>query len=249
MYDVVLVDDEEIILRGLSQVFPWEKYDCRVVGMASDGKEGLALIRSARPQMVLTDIRMPNLDGLSMVAALNSEFPEMQIAVLTAFRDLDYAQRAIRLGVCRYLLKPSKREELNEAVRSMAENLAHAPRSASEAPEEAPSGEAGSFVVRAATRYMEEHCSEHLSLTDVAEHVYVSQWHLSKLLNRYARQSFFDLLSHCRVQKAKELLADPSRKVSDVAYAVGYTDVAHFSRSFKKVTGKTPMEYRATLMI
>lgn len=249
MYDVVLVDDEEIILRGLAQVFPWEKYGCQVVGTASDGKEGLTLIRSAHPQILLTDIRMPNLDGLSMVAALKSEFPDLQIAVLTAFRDFDYARQAVRLGVCRYLLKPSKMDELNEAVQFMVENLAHAPRFASEPPGGTTPGEAGSFVVRAATRYMEEHCSEHLSLADVAEHVYVSHWHLSKLLNRYAKQSFFDLLSHCRVQKAEELLADPSLKVSDVAYAVGYTDVTHFSRNFKKVTGKTPMEYRATLMI
>ena len=249
MYDVVLVDDEEIILRGLSGVFPWAKYDCCVAGTASDGREGLALIRRVQPQLLITDIRMPNLDGLSMIAALKSEFPDLQISVLTAFRDFDYARQAIRLGVCRYLLKPSKMDELHEAVAFMTGNLAHSAASseAAASAEESGEGEAGSFVVRAAMQYMTEHCAEHLSLTDVAEHVYVSQWHLSKLLNRFAKQSFFDLLNSCRVTKAQELLADPAMKVTDVAFTVGYTDVAHFSRSFKKVTGKTPMEYRATL--
>lgn len=246
MYDVVLVDDEEIILRGLTAVFPWAKYDCRVAGTASDGREGLALIRELKPQILLTDIRMPNLDGLSMIAALKSEFPQLQISVLTAFRDFDYAQQAIRLGVCRYLLKPSKMDELHEAVAFMAANLARL-EPAREPEESDDPGEAGGFVVRAAIRYMEEHCSEHLTLPEVADHVYVSQWHLSKLLNGYARQSFFDLLAACRVQKARELLADPSKKVSDVAFDAGYSDVAHFSRSFKKLTGKTPMEYRAGL--
>lgn len=248
MYDVVLVDDEQIILQGLSQVFPWTQYQCRVVDTAVDGHQGLALIHQKRPQILFTDIRMPNMDGLSMVAALRSEFPHLQIAVLTAFRDFDYAQRAIQLGVCRYLLKPSRMEELHEAVAAMTANLAAiSPASANAIEDEEDDPEAGGFVVRAAIRYMEEHYTEHLSLGEVAEKVYVSQWHLSKLINRYAKQSFFDLLNRCRVQRSQEMLSDPMFKVNEVAYAVGYADVAHFSRIFKKVTGKTPMEFRSGL--
>ena len=70
MYDVVLVDDEQIILSGLSQVFPWAQYGCRVAGTASDGREGLALIRSLHPQILFTDIRMPNLDGIEAAKAI-----------------------------------------------------------------------------------------------------------------------------------------------------------------------------------
>ncbi|MGN1368681.1 MAG: helix-turn-helix transcriptional regulator, partial [Aristaeellaceae bacterium] len=91
------------------------------------------------------------------------------------------------------------------------------------------------------------HCTEHISLTDVAESVYVSQWHLSKLINRHTGQSFLDLLGSMRIERAKELLADPAMRVHAVAEEVGYSDVAHFSKSFKKIVGKTPGEYRATL--
>lgn len=245
MYDVVLVDDEQIILQGLSRVFPWDSYGCRVVDTAVDGQQGLALIRSRRPQMLFTDIRMPNLDGLSMIAALKSEFPTLQITVLTAFRDFDYAQRAIQLGVSRYLLKPSRMEELHEAVAAMTAALTLA-EPAADAPEDA-APEAGNFVARAALRYIEEHCTERLSLSDVAEHVYVSQWHLSKLINRYAQQNFFEALNQFRIQRAQEMLADPRMRVSDIAFAVGYADGAHFSRIFKKLTGQSPMEYRQTL--
>ena len=274
MYDVVLVDDEQIILNGLSQVFPWAQYDCRVVDTAADGQAGLACIRKHRPQILFTDIRMPNMDGLSMIAALKSEFPAMQITVLTAFRDFDYAKRAIHLGVCRYLLKPSRMDELHEAVATMAHNMAmltplqraqpiappladgHAPAGLGVQPLLDPQlagedadmdSEAGSFVARAALRYIQEHCTEHLSLSDVAENVYVSQWHLSKLINRHAQQSFFDLLNHYRVQRSQAMLADPMFKVNEIAYAIGYADVAHFSRIFKKLTGQTPMEYRSSL--
>ena len=248
MYRVALVDDERLILEGLSRVVPWESLGCRVASTASDGREGLALIRREQPDMVLTDIRMPNMDGLTMLAALHSEFPRMQMTVLTAYRDFDYAKRALTLGVCRYLLKPSKMDEIHEAVRFMAARLdALSPLEEGAEEESAEGGEAGSFIVNAALEYMRSHCAEHISLADVADHVYVSQWHLSKLINRHTGQSFFDLIGGMRIDRAKVLLADPAMRVHAVAEEVGYNDVAHFSKSFKRIVGKTPGEYRASL--
>ena len=248
MYRVALVDDERLILEGLYRVVPWESLGCRVAGTASDGREGLALIRREQPDMVLTDIRMPNMDGLTMLAALHSEFPQMQMTVLTAYRDFDYAKRALTLGVCRYLLKPSKMDEIHEAVRFMAARLdALSPPEEGAEEESAEGSEAGSFIVNAALEYMRSHCAEHISLADVADHVYVSQWHLSKLINRHTGQSFFDLIGGMRIDRAKVLLADPAMRVHAVAEEVGYNDVAHFSKSFKRIVGKTPGEYRASL--
>lgn len=116
MYRVVLIDDERIIVEGLRRVVKLAEYHCEVIGTAYDAVSGAAMIRSARPDIVFTDIRMPDQDGLTMLAGLKSEFPDMQIAVLTGYRDFPYAQEAIRLGVCRYLLKPSKMDELHEAL-------------------------------------------------------------------------------------------------------------------------------------
>ena len=245
MYRVVLVDDERLIVRGLSSVVPWAEFGCEVAGTAYDGLGGLEMIRSLKPDIVLTDIRMPNMDGLTMLAAIHSEYPRIQTAVLTAYRDFDYARKALTLGVCRYLLKPSDLDELKEAVRVMVSRLDAAPARKEEPPEEETVRAAGNHLVRAALVYMKEHCSEqHLSLGDVADHVYVSQWHLSKLLNRETGQSFFDLLGSLRIARAKELLADPSMRGLDVAEATGFSDVAHFSRSFKRFAGCTPGEYR-----
>ena len=248
MYRVVLVDDERIILDGLTRAVPWNSMGCEVAGTAANGVEGLQRIRALRPDMLLTDIRMPNMDGLSMIAALRSEFPRLQIAVLTAFRDFEYAQTALNLGVCRYLLKPSRMEELYEAIQTMVDRLEALPPLPENAePEDDPAGagsNAGNFIVRHAMEYMEAHCAEHLSLTDVAEHVYVSPWHLSKLLNRYVNQSFFDILGRLRMERAKTLLANPELRVHAVAEQVGYSDVAHFSKSFKRFVGMPPGEYR-----
>ena len=245
MYRVILVDDERLILRGLTTVVPWAELGCEVVGTARDGADGLAMIRELKPDIVLTDIRMPNMDGLTMLAAIRSEHPEIQMSVLTAYRDFDYARQAITLGVCRYLLKPSDLEELQDAFRQMVSRLDAMPQLKEDMPGEESVREAGNHLVKAALAYMKEHCTEqHLSLGDVADHVYVSQWHLSKLLNRETNQSFFDLLGGMRIARARELLADPSLRIHEIAEETGFSDVAHFSRSFKKLTGCTPGEYR-----
>ena len=244
MYRVVLVDDERLIVRGLSTVIPWAELGCEVAGTAYDGVGGLELIRSIRPDIVMTDIRMPNMDGLTMLAAIRSEFPEIQMSVLTAYRDFEYARQAITLGVCRYLLKPSNLDELQEAVKLMVSRLDAMPQ-LPEDPDDESVKEAGNHLVKAALAYMKEHCTEqHLSLGEVADHVYVSQWHLSKLLNRETDQSFFDLLGSMRIAKAKKLLADPALRIHEIAEMAGFSDVAHFSRSFKKIAGCTPGEYR-----
>ena len=252
MYRVLLVDDEHIILDGLTRAVPWADMGCEVAGTAGNGQEGLRLIRALKPDILLTDIRMPNMDGLSMIAALRSEFPRLQIAVLTAFRDFEYAQTALNLGVCRYLLKPSKLDELYEAIRTMTARLDALPPPVAEdaEPEDDPAAAgsgAGNFIVHQALDYRRAHCDGHLSLSDVADHVYVSQWHLSKLINRHAGQSFFDLLSRMRVDRAKTLLTDSSLRIHDVAERSGFSDVAHFSKSFKRLTGMTPGEYRDSL--
>ena len=245
MYRVILVDDERLILRGLTTVVPWAELGCEVVGTARDGADGLALIRELKPDIVLTDIRMPNMDGLTMLAAIRSEHPEIQMSVLTAYRDFEYARQAITLGVCRYLLKPSDLEELKDAFRQMVSRLDAMPQLKEDLPGEESVREAGNHLVKAALAYMKEHCTEqHLSLGEVADHVYVSQWHLSKLLNRETNQSFFDLLGGMRIARARELLADPSLRIHEIAEETGFSDVAHFSRSFKKLTGCTPGEYR-----
>lgn len=243
MYSVALVDDEELIVKGLEAVFPWSQYGCRVAGLAKDGREGLAMVRKVKPDILITDIRMPNMDGLTMVAALKSEMPRLQISVLTAFRDFEYARQAVNLGVCRYLLKPSNMDQLHEAVGAMTQRLGATP-APDDMPKDEPDNEAGAFVARAAYRYICEHFTEHLNLSDVADQVFVSQWHLSKLINGHLKKSFLDIVNDLRVEKAKELLKDPAMRIGDVSLKVGYVDVAHFSRTFKRLTGQTPMEYR-----
>ena len=244
MYRVVLIDDENIIVEGLRRVVRWADYNCQVVGTACDAEEGTRLIRELQPHILFTDIRMPGRDGLAMVAALRSEYPDMQVAILTGYRNFAYAQEAIRLGVTRFLLKPSKMEEIKEALTAMVERLDKNPIHEDE---EEQSRNAGSFIVNQALGFMEKHYAEKLTLQAVADCCYVSQWHLSKLLNKYAEKSFYDILNAIRIQKAKELLADPKLKIGQIGELVGYADTAHFARTFRKLEGMSANEYRNTI--
>lgn len=243
MYKVVLIDDESIITEGLQKVVDWSGHNCRVAALAQDAASGAQAIRQHRPDILFTGIKMPGEDGLTMLAGLRGEFPRMQIAVLTGYRDFEYAQRAIRLGVARFLLKPSRMDELNEALDYMTGVLDRLPPQ--EEPEPRPGEEdPNSFLVHQAQAYIAEHCAQRLSLQDVADHCYVSQWHLSKLLNRHLNQSFYDLLNAVRIRQAKQLMGDPSLRISEVAERVGYADTAHFSRVFKKLEGVSAGEWR-----
>ena len=244
MYRVVLIDDENIIVEGLRRVIKWADYGCEVVGTASGAEEGAALIRKLQPHILFTDIRMPGADGLTMLAALRSEFPDMQVTVLTGYRDFAFAQEAICLGVTRFLLKPSKMDEIHEALSAMTERLDRLPAEAVEEPEEQ---HVGSFIVKQALEYMEHHYQQKLTLQDVADYCYVSQWHLSKLLNRYAGKTFYEVLNSVRIHAAKALLPDLKLKIGDISEMVGYADTAHFARTFKKLEGISANEYRNQL--
>ena len=111
--------------------------------------------------------------------------------------------------------------------------------------EEAQNGNAAnSFIVRSALKYIETHYAEKLTLTEVAEKNYVSQWYLSKLLNKYTGKSFCDLLNQTRISKAEKLLEDPSLKIHEISDMLGFNDVTHFSKIFKKIKQVSPNEYR-----
>ncbi len=242
MYKVMIIDDEPIIVQGFSRSVPWERYNCQVVDTAGNGIEGKELIEKHRPDMIFLDICMPQMDGLAMIAGLKSEFSNMQVTILTGFRDFEYAKRALHLGVARYLLKPSNMAEIEEAIRFMISRLE--PDTEVREQPDAHENVAGNFIVRNALTYIEENYKEKLLLSDVAEKTYVSQWHLSKLLNKETGQNFSEILNGIRIEKAKDLLRNSSLRIGDIAQEVGFVDLAHFSRVFKRVCGMSANEFR-----
>ncbi|KGE16735.1 response regulator transcription factor [Paenibacillus wynnii] len=116
MYKLLLVDDERLILEGISQVVDWAKAGTELVGTARNGIEALVKIEAMRPDIVISDISMPGLDGLELVRRCSERFPEIKFVMLTGYKDFDYARTAMQHGVKHYLLKPCNENQIHEAL-------------------------------------------------------------------------------------------------------------------------------------
>ena len=123
LYKVLIIDDEPIIRKGLANIVNWSQLQCEICGEASDGLMGEECILNLKPDIVLTDIRMPKADGLSMIKRVKEISPQTKIIILTGYRDFNYAQEAVKLGAFDYLLKPTKIEELTEVIRRTVNQL------------------------------------------------------------------------------------------------------------------------------
>lgn len=137
--------------------------------------------------------------------------------------------------------------DIREALGAMKANLDRRAGQAEPAGESETQQQAENFLVNQAIAYIRAHYREKLSLQEVADRCYISQWHLSKQLNRCAGKSFYDILNSVRIEEACRLLADPSLKIGEISELVGYADVAHFARTFKKIEGVSANEYRNKL--
>ena len=101
---VFLAEDESIIRETLRDTVPWAQYGCVFAGEAGDGEMALPLIRQAKPDVLITDIRMPFIDGLALSELVSREFPEMKIVIISGYNDFEYSRKAISIGVDRYLI-------------------------------------------------------------------------------------------------------------------------------------------------
>lgn len=122
-YRILLVDDEEEVRKGILRKMDWEKLGFQVAGDAENGEEALEKIEQLKPDVVMTDIRMPYMDGLTLTARIRQKYPSMKVLIFSGYDDFEYAQQAIKLNVTEYILKPVNVEELTEILNRVRENL------------------------------------------------------------------------------------------------------------------------------
>ncbi|UOQ48202.1 response regulator [Gracilibacillus caseinilyticus] len=116
MYKVLLVDDERMILDGISTIVDWNKYQTQLIGKAINGLEAYDFITKNQPDIVITDITMPGLDGLQLVKKAQMEYPEIKWIFISGYNEFEYARQAMRFGVKHYLLKPCNEDNIAEAL-------------------------------------------------------------------------------------------------------------------------------------
>lgn len=119
MYSVFLVEDEIVIREGIKNMIAWEEYGYTFAGEAQDGELAWPMIKKCRPDIVITDIKMPFVDGLSLSKMIRNELPDTTVIILSGYDDFNYAREAVNIGVSRYLLKPLTKEQLIQALQEI----------------------------------------------------------------------------------------------------------------------------------
>ena len=239
MLKVLIVDDETVVRRGIVLGVDWASMDCVVVGEAANGEEGLAAAERYNPNLIITDVRMPRMDGIEMMRRLREKECTAHFIVLTAYDEFDYARAALRYGAADYLLKPFRDQELTHAVARVCRKMQPVP--AAPAPQEKEPEVSG--YVRQAMDYIAAHyADEEISIAAIAEHLRVSEGHLSHVFKKQTGMTVTNYLTKTRIDAAMRMLANEHVKVYEAAAAVGYKDVTYFSATFKKLTGLSPSE-------
>lgn len=240
MWNIVIVDDERMIAEGLAKLIRSIGEEHQVVKIFTDPLESYAWLKGNLRQidLVITDIRMPQMNGLELISKLHRLRPDLLCAVLTGFSEFQYAKTAIDLGVVCYLLKPVETQELRNLLR----RLVMTDKNAGAAANITTSGlsrETLCMKQEVETNY------RNFDMETLVQRLQLSRDYLFRLYKRETGRNLMDYLLDVRIQKAKELLMQPGKyKVYEVSELVGYTDYAYFSKLFKKQTGVTPKSFQ-----
>jgi YesN/AraC family two-component response regulator len=242
-FKVVVADDEEIILKNVVRKI--EEADSRffVVGTALNGREALDLVDANYPELLVTDVRMPVLDGFELIASVSTYHPYVKILIISGHDDFEFARRAMSYGVKNYILKPVKLEELRAALGDIGSVLEEDEDIVAARVQNSAESNAATMVSEI-ERFIRGHFSSEVDLETLARAFGLSPSQMCKLFRKYRDDTPVHYLTALRMNEAKRLLIQlPDLEVKEVGQLVGYSDQFYFSRTFKRATGMSPTEF------
>ena len=245
MLKVLVVEDEEMIRKGIVLAVDWAALDCVVVGESANGEEALEAVERYDPTLIITDLKMPKMDGIEMLRRLRERGNNAYVIILTAYDSFAYAQSALRLGAVDFLLKPFHDGELEQAVQNLRGRVEGGGQ------EEPPmpglkKGDKSKYVLQAMDYIGAHYQDPGITVGEIARHLGLSEGHLSHTFKKETDYTLLNYLTRYRIHKAMELLRDCRLKIYEVAEQVGYRDITYFSATFKKLVGISPSEYQDT---
>ena len=228
---ILLVEDNVKAADNLAcyirQTFP----NITVCSVCYDGNEALNYLQSHEVDMMITDICMPGMDGIELIEKTIRLLPHLRIVVLSAYDYFDYVRKAFILGVKDYLLKPIDRVALAGLFQ--------------ESKEIGLSSDAD-YVGRI-KKLVDTHLQDQLSLSFISDSLGISTAYCSTIFKQALGENLSSYITRVRLEKSMKLLKDTHLKIYDIAEICGYRETKYFVSVFKKSTGLTPGEYRATL--
>ena len=234
---ILIIDDEPKIRNGLSNLLTrregWE-----VAGTYENAADALKYLAVNQVDVMITDIKMPEISGLELIARIRERDKKTAIIILSGYSNFQFAQRAIELGVSRYLTKPTNPRELICVLEETEKKLG------GKQEKEKDSGKIPNLFVQKAADYIKLNYSEKISIKEIADQLYLSPNYLSELFKKHTGKTISEYLTDYRLEKACQLLDHAEYRVGDVSGMVGIHDGRYFSNMFKKKYGMTPTEYR-----
>ncbi|BCZ45099.1 putative two-component response regulator [Clostridium gelidum] len=243
-YKYIVAEDEHLIRQNLIKKIDYLSIPLELVGEASNGKDAIFLVKEHYPSLVITDIQMPQSDGLELLKYIHDNHPHIKTMILSGFNDFSYAQSALKYGAKDFLLKPIKLEELNTALQNILILL------------DSENKEISSFSIdphslkpeklsKLMETYLRSNYSSTISLNKISNQFGFTTEYLSKLFKKYIGETPIKYITKIRINEAKLLLINqPDLEVQKVGELVGYKDAFYFSRVFKSNVGVYPSDYR-----
>ena len=245
MYQIMLVDDEPWVLARLRTIIPWEEYGFAIAYESQEPELAFRQMRVIRPDVVITDINMPGLSGLSLIEAARDRAYNAEYIIISGYDDFSFAQKAIKNGVFHYFIKPVDEDELIEVLKKLRVRLDGKVPGRTPVPALQDGIPAtGNHCLNSILLYLHESYSQPLTLAELSKKFYVSQTYICDLFSKYLDTTFVQYLNDLRLTSACRQLAESNLPVSRVALETGFRDYSYFSRVFKKRYGISPSHYR-----
>ena len=239
MYSIMIVEDEYLVRQGIASLVDYEQFGMQVIAQAENGREAWQKFQKNPADILLTDINMPQMNGLELAKLVRDQAPKCHIVFLTGYDDFDYARTAIKLGADDYLLKPFSKDDVEDMLAKVQTKL----------DKERKKAQIQNLVDQGHRSELEEAIHERLadselSLKSLASQLGFSPSYLSVLIKKELGLPFQDYLIQERMKKAKLLLLTTDLKIYEIAEQVGFEDMNYFSQRFKQVVGLTPRQFK-----
>ncbi len=247
MYRVFLADDEPWALMALKNMIDWKSYGFVVSGEAEDGKQALERIEHTDPDLIISDIRMPGMDGLALMETLRKLGRKTPVLLVSGYTEFEYARKAMQLGCVGYLVKPVEENELIEYLKKIHFSLDENREKESERNETEEGYLSECIQVKKMIHYIQKNYAKGLTLQVLADEFGLNESYISSLIKKQTGKGFSEHLMEIRIQKAQELLRTSNERIETIASSVGYPDYYYFIKVYKKATGISPAAFRKQL--
>ena len=235
---LLMIDDEQTSFEIVKATIDWESMGVSLE-YAESAYQAMDMIKADMPDIILTDIMMPGMDGFKIIEWIKANSYNCEIIILTAYGTFEYARKALDFGVTGYLLKPINEAELKDLLNKAIYNINQNSKQADHI-----NSVNYSLPVRLACEYLEKNYQENINLNKISNYVSLSKNYFCNIFKKETGITIWDYLIRIRMEEAKRMLLDTDQKTYEISERVGYDDPSYFGRLFKKYTGFTPIEFR-----